>query len=62
VAEDAQPAEPEIEDEISVQQERIQQLKISDTGNPHTSVMFSGEYRELSFKDQIVEPAQIILH
>ncbi len=62
VAEDAQPAKPEIEDEISVQQERIQQLKISNTGDPYTSVMFSGEYRELSFKDQIVEPAQIILH
>lgn len=62
VAEDAQPTEPEMGHDISVQQERIQQLKLSNTGDPYTSIMFSGEYRELSFKDQLVEPTQIILH
>jgi hypothetical protein len=62
LAEDTQPTEPEIVDEVSIQRERIQQLKISNTGDPYTSVVFAGEYRELTYKDQLVEPTQIILH
>jgi len=37
-------------------------FRTSNTGNPNAIVRFSEDYRELPYKDVVVDPAMIILH
>ncbi|HLD30556.1 MAG TPA: helix-hairpin-helix domain-containing protein, partial [bacterium] len=59
-AEEIQPSEPADVEEAEAAV--IEQLRISNTGDPNTPVRFSEDYRELPFEDRLVTPAQIILH
>jgi len=44
------------------QQEIIDSLKLSNTGNAYELIFFTDDYRELPHRDEIIDPDMIVLH